>query len=120
MYLMTSRPPAVVMSPLVDERPPAVSRPFIEKPFIEKPFIEKPFIEKPFIEKPFIDSSCPSRDRIVSLDWEQAAAQQAAAARIVRSADTVCMLTYFARLMPRHHPGRTRPSVVLIAQPFPN
>ena len=68
-YLTNSRPPAVVMRPLVYERPfafampsmaqplpepPLVVNPLLAKPLIAKPFIANPFVAKPFVAKPLV------------------------------------------------------------------
>ena len=55
MYLTMSRPPAVVIMPLVLDSPPTLARPFIDRPFMERPFMERPFMDSPFMERPFID-----------------------------------------------------------------
>src|SRR5262245_14591125 len=61
MYLTISRPPAVVMSPLVLESPPTVSRPLRERLLRERPLRERPLRERPLRERPLRER--PLRER---------------------------------------------------------
>src|SRR6185369_16013429 len=64
MYLMISRPLAVVMRPVVEDRPVGDDRPFNTKafrPFPDRPLPDRPLPDRPLPDRPFPDRPFPDR-----------------------------------------------------------